>query len=313
MNKNTIGFTAISLLVILMVGCAQSKQNADTAPLPESNQSKLDAAIAECDKISDVGDYKRGFCRADVIAATLNFDKCKEAENYSTYCQTAIASRDPSLCGRATDPDICYYNVALRLNEPTICEKIIETYVRDTCFYKLAEKNGNSMLCANIVSDDINHTCGLVSKNEPSECDSLQSEEDRADCLTFVAIRKRDCSVLNQSIAALACRILVGSETNDPAYCKEFGTDISLRNCYAYAAMITLNESLCNSSGNVAESTGYVRTRCWIYIYASRGDALACDSLKDQDAIYECRARTIVNASNASLAATFDTLGGVVR
>lgn len=88
--------------------------------------------------------------------------------NYAV--QTDFADRD--ICEKKIsnkeNRDLCYLTMAAILNDPDICDKIDEEYVKQNCLHVLAKLTGDKALCDEISSKKQRETCGkAVEEAEP--------------------------------------------------------------------------------------------------------------------------------------------------
>jgi hypothetical protein len=76
---------------------------------------------------------------------------------YDCFVEFISEVKNPSICERADNPPSCFDNLAIDLNDSSICnqlpEKSYEIYERDNCFSFYADKYNDLNVC-NLVKDN---------------------------------------------------------------------------------------------------------------------------------------------------------------
>ena len=129
-----------------------------------------------CEKITGEEwlESKRNWCyervakaiQDETICERISLEKYPEEEaikKLSCIKDVALAKNDVILCDNLPNlyyKDVCYHELAEKINDPEICEKISSgNYVRDVCFSNIAIEIGNADLCERISSEGSKAHC----------------------------------------------------------------------------------------------------------------------------------------------------------
>ena len=110
-------------------------------------------------------------CYASLAKTTNNLAPCDQAEHkgvrYQCYAIFAEHITSPDICHKIPSYteehrsliDVCLSDVALKAEDPIVCESIIASGIQDSCYLKLYEKSGNKALCEKIDDDGLKSIC----------------------------------------------------------------------------------------------------------------------------------------------------------
>jgi len=110
-------------------------------------------------------------CYAAVAKKTNDLAPCDQAVHegvrYQCYAIFAEHSASRAVCQKIPSKtqehrsliDVCLSDVALKANDPNICETIVTSGLRDSCYLKLANKLSKHALCEKIKDDGLKSVC----------------------------------------------------------------------------------------------------------------------------------------------------------
>ncbi|MFC2153969.1 hypothetical protein ACFLRC_00615 [Candidatus Altiarchaeota archaeon] len=147
--------------------------------------------------------------------------------------EEAKEKQDPSICGKIGDhiqQEMCYTDVALALNDSSICENIHE---------------------------DSKHVCyqDFASRYDPSICDEkLSSTQSKDSCYSYVAGARQEplfCEKITQQSIKDSCYLSTPDYHNpDPAVCGKMMDETWRDKCYKSTAKKLADPSLCEKIQN---------------------------------------------------------------
>ena len=134
-------------------------------------------------------------CRATIAYFKKDAALCDESGTYKGECYAAIAMDDSTFdlseCDAAgIDYPACYFSVAKRTNDPSVCEKV-PTNLKSNCIDEVARKSGNIVLCARIDDSIKAGSCviDMINRKCPSFSDTANCNITEADCKTMGDVR----------------------------------------------------------------------------------------------------------------------------
>ncbi len=143
MKKGWLIFLA---LVVLIAACGKSDDE-----ISRCQGIKVDSDKDLCFK--SVAEY-----RQDISACGMIEDTKAEGE-----CQLAVAraKRDVTMCSSIAhldSKDLCYLSLNLQ-HDTAVCEKIYSSAWKSSCYYNVAVKNNDSSICGKILDGDRRDAC----------------------------------------------------------------------------------------------------------------------------------------------------------
>lgn len=176
--------------------------------------------------------------------------------------------------------DECYYQFAIKENNPSLCRKIRNQNNKNTCLIKMGEKGHGLPICDEIEIQERKAWCYSTvakEKQDDSICDKIPDiEHDTKDmCYYGVARAKQDIST---------CDKMKSQEPKEWCYmsimtsnCREIQNQNEKHDCYD-KIFETLNDvSLCD---NIASKDDEQKSRCYCYITKSKNNPSFCEEIK---------------------------------
>ncbi|GEM_PF-5290852 len=116
--------------------------------------------ISACSELFDIDDKE--FCYA---MAQNNSEFCSGAQGqgieWGPTCN-AMFARDSGICKSIADSDgadICAWNVAVLLSNPSVCDSLADPDSRDFCIWDVALFTGDVSLCSSIAGSEAFYEC----------------------------------------------------------------------------------------------------------------------------------------------------------
>jgi hypothetical protein len=162
--------------------------------------------------------------------------KLTQRGNYRDECyyHLALRSNDFSLCMQIQykyTRESCLAKLAKRLNNPKICEMAGENEVIDSCYRNLAEESRNSSFCEEIKDNRIKDSCYNVLGqylSDPSLCLKIKDKGSKEYCLHWVATYGREpaiCEMIEENSEIDKCyydvAIKVALTTRNASFCEK--------------------------------------------------------------------------------------------
>lgn len=118
---------------------------------------------------------------------TVICNKLKTPEFKSEcYSSLAVKGGNANACDNAPADaqDRCYAQIAEKLGDPKVCEKIKIANDRDNCMSNYASRVGDSSLCKKIVNINQRDSCYMnTARNNPALCGEVSNPNMKQDCL----------------------------------------------------------------------------------------------------------------------------------
>ena len=202
---------------------------------------------------------------AAILAACLppqdpSIQKCRSLQraNLRDICfsELGILRQDPSLCEKAKDKlsvDYCYEKIAEAKNSSDGCTKTTSQYWGDICYTYFGKQNNNETLCLKIKDDPTRDGCFLdIGKDTLNNqwCQQIRDYGERTSCFAFVGKTLRDasvCLILGQPERDI-CKYNVAVGTMNTTICSEITFNRIKISC---KERITekINETITNTTG----------------------------------------------------------------
>jgi hypothetical protein len=270
------------ILLVLLVGCSES-------PL-EITQSTSDEKTEKFSVVTVSG------TQCDSIEADVNsLSDCEESNDYSCYYSLAIKKNDPSICDNLPGGWIhwdCYDCVAGVNKDLSICDDVDPAYL-NRCLLTYGRAWADISVCKSInpeaYSEDECYVYVNV-KGELSLCDNIQSDDMKDTCIAQVAILQQDtkiCDQISTQEKKDSCYSIVGIQKTDISVCDKIETQPSRDHCFLNLARETQNASVCDQMEGFSKTTEIVheiqiwKDRCYNEIGSAKKDKAICDKIDD--------------------------------
>jgi hypothetical protein len=105
---------------------------------------------------------------------------------------------------------VCYADLALKNNDISLCEKIIDEefikmypgqntpFKEAGCYAKFAIKNNDPRFCDKLLNQYAKESCLsdlAIANNDPAQCDLVDNLGEKSSCISQIAVRKLDGSI----------------------------------------------------------------------------------------------------------------------
>jgi len=131
----------------------------------------------------------------------------KEAESIY-YKNLAISEKNPSFCEKTEFKDRCYKELALILDDFSLCEKLPtkpgHSFGKEVCYQEFIYKFKSLSECEKLLTQDSKDICidyFAVHNRDFSLCDAIVSESKRNDCYATAAFYTKDPSICEKITA----------------------------------------------------------------------------------------------------------------
>jgi hypothetical protein len=216
----------------------------------------------------------------------------------------AESLKDPALCGRInyqlwSDKGICYSGVSLALRDPLFCDKIDEgeysDTVKDNCYEQVAIRLNDSSLCARIIggtketkypkiSKKIKGLCyGTIAgqlKNDSICENALDGSAD--ECYLFIG----ECDKIQETQLLQQCALDSASRGKNISLCDNSPIKLDKpikERCYFNVAIGTNNTNLCERlEGQTIKDT------CYDWLSTRRNDTSLCERISSDSIRGSC-------------------------
>ena len=150
-------------------------------------------------------------------------------EQSECYKLVAIKTQDIELCDeiyleKSNIKNECIIQIAIALNNPTLCERIKDDENKDNCKKWISEDTGSDMsLCSEITDKKKKESCikNIATQyNKPELCKDLEIYKDI--CLKDVAFRNSQSSICNElddTQKIYDCHFKIARDKKDASYC----------------------------------------------------------------------------------------------
>lgn len=184
------------------------------------------------------GDYEKDSCFYLLATQLHNPNICQRVENSYTrntcYNEGARDTHDPVFCERIIN-DLsrtyaCLIDVAYALDDPNICDKILNPEQLEKCYFYFAKKEKNIKYCERIKDEYYRNIC-------LRDLSSVLKDDN-------ICLKISDKDIMDACYAySLLCEKITGEEKKDA--------------CYYLKALSSVNKEICNKIQNVS-----MRERC---------------------------------------------------
>lgn len=128
------------------------------------NLLKITDNTSICDDFE--GMYK-GICLSKLSEVKSDFSICEDLPSEGIYGEkgciesTALRNTNSSNCDLLINEsrDTCYHWTAFNLNNPDLCEEIVEVDAKDSCYWYISKNLKNPKLCDKINNSETRRIC----------------------------------------------------------------------------------------------------------------------------------------------------------
>lgn len=151
----------------------------------------------------------------------------------ATIIQNAIENEDSSVCDDIylqEARDVCYWEVAKAIKEPSLCEKISGEDEKNYC---LAVINKDSSVCERISDQDRRNYCTAVITEDLSLCKRISGGDRRNHCIASIKKDAYYCQLMSDKNVGYYCYRDVAIARNDSSLCGKIEVEYMRNRCYA--------------------------------------------------------------------------------
>lgn len=184
--------------------------------LNATSKAKPVVTLADCQKLQNL--TKQGSCYYELAKATKDITLCDKATDKNVcILGVAVAKQDASLCAQAhftsqnptADEDQfvkwtgCYQPIAVAKKDQSVCDGLTNQGLKQTCYSAVAVAQGNSTSCNNLTDDSAKDECysGIAKSNsDDSYCAKIKSAYTEDACYQIVGIAKLDTTICDKMV-----------------------------------------------------------------------------------------------------------------
>ncbi|MCK4429607.1 MAG: hypothetical protein KAU95_04475 [Candidatus Aenigmarchaeota archaeon] len=254
---------------------------------------------ALCGEVEDFkGAFKglgtRRYCEEEILLKSGDPASCGQLSDESwrneCYFKFAMDRMNSTFCEKAgSSADNCYYNLAIKLNDPSICDMTVGEN-KAKCYGTIAIRTNNITLCGEIEEGFKGYGnkiyCEekiLINSGDPASCEKLVDEWMRNKCYYKIAIDKLNSTFCEKAGSSdksnsyeSSCYYDLAMKLNDPSICAmleekseiHVTTELFTSACFFKLALKLKDISLCENVNDVLISeegcsgngAGYPRT-----------------------------------------------------
>ena len=279
--------TALILVLIMSAGCIRAKDkggdngddgtdgddgngdsngngdDGDDGSEPSCGNGVVDTGESCITCPADVvcGQYQictKGVCKDRDLTVDEEITECNKKDNQLQIelCLKSVAERENliDICEMITvlDKENCYYNVAVGLEDLTICNKITDLNTHENCLIKISELTDDPAIC-NTVSKEEKTGCleRIANSTEDLEiCKMIKTTRNKDLCIKNIVEKKDDpelCSLISSTYIGAYLRDNCYIELSDDLkYCLKLTEKSRQGECIAAADESTLAAGDCN-------------------------------------------------------------------
>ena len=247
------------------------------------------------------------------VSGGVSLDECNAKPNQlqKDLCFQALAleNLETSICSniKSISPDRCYYDIAVKLIDQTVCEKISvqNRTLRNECFNDIAIKLNNKEICERILENDVlrNSCIKTVSTalQETEGCAAIGDLFEKDDCYEQLAVAQLNpsfCTLMSNTLTpngfvrdvCLDNILLTKKETIVSSY---YLSSSEKNECYKTVAVALSNETICSQ---IADQNK--QDYCFNEVNIALKQVSICYAIVDEDLRYECiEAAALANPS----------------
>lgn len=191
--------------------------------------------------------------------------------------------------------DNYYFDLAIKLDNVSLCNKILEEEKRKECRTFLVEASHRLIEKA-------------IAERDFTVCNSFLSQKEKDDCFYQVGIELNDisaCGAIQDEDGVKICKAVISKEEK---FCEEIQNSEAKNNCYLTLAFFSKNSSLCNKiliesptgkdskilcNAIIAEDPSFCENckdteNCYLSFAQFLKDTMVCDRIKNPEVKSQC-------------------------
>lgn len=189
---------------------------------------KQDVKICDLIKVQD----EVSSCKRSLLFSQGKIESCETAKDY--------------------EKDNCFYLLAKQLNDPKICQRVENSFTRNTCYNEGALDTLNPLFCQSIVND-LSRIYGCLtdvaySLDDPDICDKILNPEQLEKCYFHFAETRKDisfCERVGDEYYRNICFRDFSILIRDERICEKISEKDVQGDCYYAQAVTRAEQEIC--------------------------------------------------------------------